>query len=73
DLARLAAMPRDHATQRAPIVERLKQLREDPDLASVRDDDAIAAMPVDEAGKWRELWTDVDTRLMALVAADESR
>jgi hypothetical protein len=33
--------------------------QEEPDLASVRDGPALAALPDDERRQWRQLWDDV--------------
>jgi hypothetical protein len=37
----------------------LQHWQQDPDLASVRGDKALAAMPAEERDAWRKLWADV--------------
>ena len=41
----------------------LQHWKEDADLASVRDADALAKLPPDEQTAWRQLWADVDAML----------
>jgi hypothetical protein len=41
----------------------LRHWREDPDLAGVRDADALDKLPEGERGEWRKLWADVDALL----------
>jgi serine/threonine-protein kinase len=41
----------------------LQHWREDPDLAGVRDADALAKLPEDERAEWKKLWADVDALL----------
>jgi serine/threonine protein kinase/Tfp pilus assembly protein PilF len=41
------------------LVTSLRQWRDDPNLASVRDEDALARLPVEERSAWRRLWADV--------------
>jgi hypothetical protein len=43
----------------------LAHWRRDPDLAGVRDPDALAALPGEERDGWRALWDEVDRRLEA--------
>jgi hypothetical protein len=48
---------------RATIAPVLQHWRSDPDLAGVRDPDALARLPDAERPAWRALWSDVDTLL----------
>jgi serine/threonine-protein kinase len=41
------------------VRQRLAHWQEDSDLASVRDKDALDALPADERQPWRQLWADV--------------
>jgi len=41
----------------------LKHWKEDTDLASIRDPEALANLPEAERGSWHALWADVDTLL----------
>ncbi len=43
------------------VVDRLQHWQTDPDLASVRDKNALAKLPKEEAQLWQEVWTDVRT------------
>jgi serine/threonine protein kinase len=52
----LAANATKHA---ASVHETMKHWLTDADLASVRDDKALAALPADERAKWQKLWADV--------------
>ena len=40
----------------APGRCRLRRRQDDPELAGVRDEDALARMPLDEQGLWRDYW-----------------
>jgi hypothetical protein len=47
-----------------PLVSRTLELwRADPDLASVRDADALARLPEKDREGWRGFWSDVDALL----------
>jgi WD40 repeat protein/tetratricopeptide (TPR) repeat protein len=48
---------------RAPqsIANELQQWKQDPDLASIRDDAALAGLPEAERKQWQALWNDVDS------------
>jgi serine/threonine-protein kinase len=48
---------------RAAVAPKLRHWRQDPDLAGVRDGDALAALPEAERGAWRALWAEVDALL----------
>ncbi len=50
--------------QRQAIAETLKHWQQDTDLASVRDEAALAKLPADEREGWKSFWAGVD----ALVA-----
>ena len=41
------------------VQQRLAHWGQDPDLAAVRDDKALAALPEKERQAWRKLWADV--------------
>ena len=45
---------------RAAKAEWLRVWQQDPDLAGVRDQDALAKLPADEQDAWRQFWADVD-------------
>jgi tetratricopeptide (TPR) repeat protein len=48
---------------RAAVRRSLRHWRSDPDLAGVRDPDALAELPEAERDAWRALWADVDRTL----------
>ncbi|HWE35808.1 MAG TPA: protein kinase [Isosphaeraceae bacterium] len=56
----LAAWSRRPAAETAEVVSRLRQLRLDPDLAGLRDPDALERLPEAERAAWRRFWDDVD-------------
>jgi hypothetical protein len=45
------------------VVPNLRHWRVDPDLAGIRDPEAVAKLPGDEPRAWRGLWEDVDALL----------
>jgi serine/threonine-protein kinase len=45
--------------QRTAVAAILRHWREDPDLASVRDPEALALLPAEERSAWKALWADV--------------
>jgi tetratricopeptide (TPR) repeat protein len=47
-------------SERERIGQALRQWRTAPELAGVRDTDALAKMPADESKLWRQLWANVD-------------
>jgi serine/threonine-protein kinase len=51
------------ARGRAQIRKTLPYWRQDPDLAGIRDPEALAKLPAEEQQGWRALWTDVDALL----------
>jgi hypothetical protein len=53
---------------RATVQEKLRTWRQDPDLAGVRGDVALAKLPEAERRAWRQLWSDV-WQLLDRVAA----
>jgi serine/threonine-protein kinase len=48
---------------RAPVVRALRHWKGDPDLAGVRDHDALAKLPKPEGAAWRRLWANVEALL----------
>jgi hypothetical protein len=65
ELAALAAdLDSDDAKARDAVAPSLRPWRSDPDPASVRDADALAALPEAERADWQALWDEAD-RLMA--------
>src|SRR5262249_20731283 len=54
----------DPAQARTAIVRVLPLWRADPDLAGVRDRDALAQLPEAEQAAWQSLWTDFDALLV---------
>jgi hypothetical protein len=48
------------AQNRASIAQQMQHWQTDPDLAAVRDADALSKLPEDERAAWRHLWSDVD-------------
>ena len=60
ELARLRAIRSSSDYRvRAAAVEALREMLREPELASVRDEAALAHLPEDEAEGWRRLWADV--------------
>jgi tetratricopeptide (TPR) repeat protein len=51
------------AKTRAAVQQTLEHWKQDPDLASVRGDAALAKLPADEQPGWRQLWADVEKTL----------
>ena len=50
--------------QARPLVQQtLQHWQADPDLAGVRDADALAKLPEAERAAWRSLWAEVDALL----------
>ena len=49
---------------RAAASRTLRHWKADPDLAGVRDPEALAVPPPDEQDAWRKLWAEVDALLM---------
>ena len=58
----------DDAKARPWIYQRLQQLQADPNLAGVRDADALAKLPEAERAAWKKLWADVDALLAQMDA-----
>jgi hypothetical protein len=48
---------------RAAIVKALQHWRRDPDLAGIRDPEALAKLPEAERREWQALWGEVDALL----------
>ena len=53
------------------IQQRLAHWRRDPDLASVREPQALDRLPENERAAWQELWHDVDELANRLAKKDE--
>ena len=51
------------ALQKQPNVKILQHWKIDPDLASIRDPEALAKIPFEERKRWQQLWADVDALL----------
>jgi hypothetical protein len=51
------------AADRARVQETLTWWRQDPDLAGLRDADALARLPPAERQEWSTLWSDLDALL----------
>jgi len=49
--------------QRQAIAATLRHWRQDTELASVRDEAALAGLPGDERQRWKSLWAKVDELL----------
>jgi serine/threonine-protein kinase len=64
--ADLAASAR--TTDRAVLSKTLRRWQQDPDLASVREPEALAALPEAERQGWRKLWSAVAERLQETAA-----
>jgi serine/threonine-protein kinase len=61
DLALYAQLAkRDNPMTKAAVRQRMEHWQQDPDLASVRDEAALARLPDDERADWRRLWDDVE-------------
>lgn len=45
---------------RAEVVSKLEWWQKDPDLAGLRDADALKKLPAEEAAAWQRLWADVE-------------
>jgi serine/threonine-protein kinase len=48
---------------RAAVVEALKHWKHDPDLAGIRDAEALSRIPETERKAWQALWADVEALL----------
>jgi tetratricopeptide (TPR) repeat protein len=57
------ALDRRPAGQRKAVPRVLKHWKTEPELAGVRDADALAKLPNSEQQAWRTLWSDVDALL----------
>jgi eukaryotic-like serine/threonine-protein kinase len=66
--ARVRALDTDPAA-RLGVREALTRWQKEPDLAGVRDRQALAALPAGERGEWEKLWADVADLLRRLEAA----
>src|SRR5262249_37869838 len=57
------------AANPAPAVKALEQWQRAPELAEVRDEEALADLSAAERDAWRKLWADVDALLTKVRAA----
>ena len=65
DLAREVKLAdTDEAQARAAVQRTLRHWQQDPDLAGVRDEIALAQLPEPERQPWRKLWADVEVVLV---------
>jgi Flp pilus assembly protein TadD len=53
----------EKGTARIAARKRLQHSQSDPDLAGVRDKDALAHLPNEERAQWEQLWSDVEALL----------
>jgi serine/threonine-protein kinase len=53
----------DDPKARAAVAPTLRHWQQDPDLAGVRDPEALADLPDEERQAWQALWADVDALL----------
>lgn len=58
---------------RAAVAAALRRWKADPDLAGVREPEALAKLPEPERKKWQALWADVDRTLALALALARSR
>jgi hypothetical protein len=64
DLAAYAKLAeRDQPAGKQTVRQRLEHWKQDPDLASVRDREALDRLPEAERQPWQQLWTDVASLL----------
>ena len=63
DLARRVAQVRAESPDGTRVGQRLQHWKAEPDLAGVRDPDALATLPEPEREGWRALWDEVDRLL----------
>ena len=52
------------------VQQTLQHWQKDPDLANVRDADALAKLPEAERAAWQEFWTEVETLRQKAPAAN---
>jgi tetratricopeptide (TPR) repeat protein len=63
ELAGQAQLAEREEPVRGGVRLQMRHWQQDPDLAAVRDPQALAALPEDEQPAWRQLWADVDALL----------
>jgi serine/threonine-protein kinase len=63
---------RGQPTVKQTIRQRLEHWQQDPDLASVRDPEALARLPEAERQAWQQLWDDVAALLKQVTNAEAS-
>jgi eukaryotic-like serine/threonine-protein kinase len=56
-------LQRGNPAAKRAVGQRLAHWQQDPDLASVRDEGALARLPADERAAWGKLWAEVDDLL----------
>src|SRR5262249_52082485 len=66
DLGGYATLAERDPKARAAASARLRDLRQDPDLASVRESAALAKLPEAERASWQKLWAEVGNLLNKL-------
>jgi hypothetical protein len=49
----------DRPADRALVQQKLKHWQREPDLAPIRDKDALAKLPAEERASWEKLWANV--------------
>ena len=58
---------------RPAIAEALRHWKQDPDLAGIRDAEALARLPEAERKEWQALWADVDSLLSRAATPNATR
>jgi hypothetical protein len=61
--ADLAAYERTQIFPKKTLIARLQHWKKDPDLVSIRDNDALAKLPDEERAQCQKLWADVEDLL----------
>jgi hypothetical protein len=63
----------NNPTANTTIQQRLTHWRDDPDLASLRDPQALNLLADDERAAWQALWRDVDELLKRMGKMEETK
>jgi hypothetical protein len=62
ELAMMAdALRKNGDMERKSVEDRLASWRQDPELASVREDKSLAVFPDEERAEWQRFWSDVES------------